>query len=130
MNIFHLLLVGAGGCAGSMARYATVMAFEKRLNSAFPYGTFCVNIAGSFLLGFILAWIAARTDTHNEPWKLLLGTGFCGGFTTFSAFTAENAALLDQKLASTALLYIALSVAGGLVAVWIGFALSRTLFQA
>jgi CrcB protein len=101
---------------------------DRRLLSIFPYGTLVVNITGSFLLGVILAWAAKKTGTHADEWKLFLGTGFCGGFTTFSAFAAENLVLFEQKLTAAALLYILASIVGGLVAVWLGFAVSRAMF--
>ncbi len=128
MNTINLLLVGAGGGAGTIARYLTVVFVERRMNAALPYGTLTVNIAGSFILGVILAWLAGRTGSASDQWRLLLGTGFCGGFTTFSAFAADNLMLLEQRLPVLGLSYIALSIAGGLFAVWIGFAISRTLF--
>lgn len=128
MNAINLLLVGVGGFAGSAARYLTVVSLEKKLNAVFPYGTLTVNIAGSFLLGIVLAWISGKSGQSGESWRLLIGTGFCGGFTTFSAFAAENVSLFDQRLASTALLYILISVVGGLLAVWAGFAAFRTIF--
>lgn len=128
MNAINLLLVGAGGFAGSVARYLTVVSLEKKLNSVFPYGTLTVNIAGSFVLGVVLAWVAGRSGGNSESWRLLIGTGFCGGFTTFSAFAAENVSLFDHRFASTALFYMLLSVVGGLLAVWAGFAVSRTIF--
>lgn len=128
MNIAHLLLVGAGGCIGSMARYLTVAVVDKRLNTVFPYGTLAVNIIGSFVLGCLLAWLTKKTGVSAVSWKLFLGTGVCGGFTTFSAFAAENFSLLEQRLHGTMALYLFASVAAGLVAVWAGFALARTIF--
>lgn len=128
MNITNVLLVGAGGFAGSVARYLTVFSLEKRYNTIFPFGTLTVNLLGCFFLGCILGWIAGRTSETSEEWKLLLGTGFCGGFTTFSAFAMENIGLLQQRLPSGATFYTLASVAGGLLAAWLGLALSRTLF--
>lgn len=127
MNIVNVLLVGAGGCIGSMARYLTVVSVDKRLSSIFPFGTIAVNVAGSFLLGLVLALLVRKTGVHQQEWKLFLITGFCGGFTTFSAFAAENVNLLEHKFAGIALLYTILSVVGGLLAVWAGFALAKTL---
>lgn len=128
MNVLHLLLAGAGGCIGSMARYAAVVSIDKKFNAIFPYGTLTVNIAGSFILGAVLAWATRKTGMHHGEWRVLLGTGFCGGFTTFSAFAAENMNLFEQKFPATALVYILVSVASGLVAVWAGFALARNIF--
>lgn len=128
MNIVHLLLVGAGGCIGSMTRYLTVAAVDKKLNSIFPYGTLTVNVIGSFALGLLLAWMTKKTGASTLQWKLFLGTGFCGGFTTFSAFAVENLTLAEQKLHGTAALYVFASIAAGILAVWAGFALARTIF--
>jgi fluoride exporter len=127
MNIFNILLVGAGGCLGSVARYVTVVSIDKRLNGVFPYGTLAVNVLGSFLLGFVMAMLVRKTGSHLQEWKLFLGTGFCGGFTTFSAFAAENVGLFQQKFPATAILYIAGSVLLGLLAVWLGFAMARNI---
>jgi CrcB protein len=128
MTMINILLVGAGGCLGSILRYLTVISLDKKLASIFPYGTATVNIAGSFVLGFVLALLMRKTGTHAHEWKLFLVTGFCGGFTTFSAFAAENVNLFEQKFPVTAFVYISLSIAGGLVAVWAGFALARNMF--
>jgi len=127
MSIVNILLVGAGGCLGSMVRYLTVVSIDKKLNSVFPFGTFTVNLLGSFILGVVMAMILKKTGTHHEEWRLFIGTGFCGGFTTFSAFAAENMNLFEQKFPGTALLYIAFSLIGGLLAVWTGFALTRNI---
>lgn len=127
MNVTYLLLVGAGGFIGSIARYLTVISIDKKFNSVFPLGTLVVNIAGSFILGVLLAVIAKKTGSHSEQWRLFLGVGFCGGFTTFSAFALENLNLLQEKFPGSAFLYIIVSLAGGLLAVWSGFAFSRAM---
>jgi fluoride exporter len=125
MNVFHVILVGAGGCLGSIARYLTIVSIDKRLQPIFPYGTLTVNILGSFILGFVLAWVNKKSGTHSDQWRLLLGTGFCGGFTTFSSFAAENLILFQHKLSGTALVYTLISIGAGLLAVWLGFAIHR-----
>jgi CrcB protein len=127
MNAINFLLVGAGGFIGSMLRYAAALSLDRRLNTVFPFGTFAVNVIGSFILGFLMAWATKRTGIHSEQWRLFLGTGFCGGFTTFSAFAAENMTMFEQKLAGTGFLYIILSIVTGILAVWAGFSLSRAL---
>ena len=127
MNLYNALLVGAGGFMGSIARYLGVISIDKRLNSIFPYGTLAVNLLGSLLLGFILASVVKKTGIANDQWRLFIGTGFCGGFTTFSAFAFENLNLLEQKFPGSALVYILMSVAGGILAVWGGVLLGRTL---
>ena len=127
MNTTYLLLVGAGGFFGSIARYLTVISIDKRLNSVFPFGTLTVNILGSFILGALLAWVAKKTGNYPEQWRLFLGTGFCGGFTTFSAFAVENVNLFQERFSASAVAYILVSVTGGLLAVWGGFAFSRAV---
>ena len=126
MNLMHVFLIGAGGFIGSVARYLTVVSVDRRINTQFPYGTLTVNLVGSFVLGFLMAIFMKKNGLHE--WRLFLSTGFCGGFTTFSAFTAENMNLLEQKIPGTALIYIASSVIGGLLAVWTGFVLARNIF--
>lgn len=127
MNAMHILLVGAGGFIGSIFRYVTVLSVDRKFNAVFPYGTLTVNILGSFVLGFLMVLFLKKTGTHPVEWKLFLATGFCGGFTTFSAFAAENISLFEQKFPATAMLYIAISVTGGLLAVWAGFAAARSI---
>jgi fluoride exporter len=120
----NILIVGAGGFLGSIARFMAVRSIDTRINSVFPYGTFVVNVIGSFILGFLMALLMRKAEV-NEQWKFFLGAGFCGGFTTFSAFAWENINLLQGKMASTALLYIGVSIVGGLLAVACGAWLSR-----
>ena len=124
MNFVNLLLVGAGGFLGSMARYAAIFSIERRVQAAFPYGTLAVNVLGSLILGVVLAVVMRKTGTYQE-WRLFLGTGFCGGFTTFSAFSAENMMLLHEKAPGQAILYIVVSIAAGLVAVWGAYSLTK-----
>lgn len=126
MNFYKLLLVGAGGMLGSIARYITSKSIHEKVNAVFPFGTFTVNIAGSLVIGFLYAWLSRKTG-GNESMKLLLGTGFCGGFTTFSAFAFENVDLLQQKLISTSVLYICLTLVIGFLAVLTGFALGKSI---
>ncbi len=128
MNLTHLILARAGGFFGSIARYLTVVSGDRRLNSLVPYGTLVVNVAGSLVLGFILGWLSRKTGDSLVNWRIFLGTGFCGGFTTFSAFAAENISLFEQKLPGTAALYIFGSIVFGLLAVWLGVTLSRAIF--
>ena len=127
MNAINILLVGAGGCLGSMARYLVMVSIGKKFSPSFPYGTLTVNLLGSFFLGCIMAMVLKKTGTHHEEWRLFLATGFCGGFTTFSAFAAENFNLLENRFPGTALAYITISVVGGLLAVWIGFSVAKNI---
>ena len=94
--IKNLLIVGLGGGAGSMLRYIVQKIFQANNATVFPTGTLLVNVGGCFLIG-ILWTILSRSLTWNEEMKLLLMTGLCGGFTTFSAFTLEGIGLLKEN---------------------------------
>ena len=117
--IKNLLIVGLGGAAGSMVRYAVQKVFQVQTAAPFPTGTLLVNITGCFLIG-ILWSLVSRSLTWNEEMKLLLMTGFCGGFTTFSAFTLEGIGLLKENRTVLFVIYLSASVLGGLLATFIG----------
>ena len=126
MNLYTLLIVGFGGFAGSTLRFLTVRLVDSRLNALFPFGTLTVNIIGSFILG-IIYMLATRQAGISENARLFLAVGFCGGFTTFSAFALENFNLIEQKLISTSLLYILISVVLGILSLAAGIWASRFL---
>ena len=122
--IKNLLIVGLGGAAGSMLRYAVQKLCNVHGAGAFPTGTLIVNITGCFLIG-ILWGIVSRSVSWNEEMKLLLMTGFCGGFTTFSAFTLEGIGLLKESKTALFFIYLTASVAGGLLATFIGIRIAK-----
>lgn len=124
MNLYTLLIVGLGGFVGSTLRFLTVRLVDSKLNVLFPFGTLTVNIVGSFLLG-IIYMLATRQAGISENTRLFLAVGFCGGFTTFSAFALENFSLIEQKLIGTSLLYILISVVLGILALAAGIWASR-----
>ena len=111
------LLVGLGGSIGAMLRYLIVSMWKTE---NFPYNTFLVNIIGSLLIGIVFA-MSEKTDIINENLKLFLATGICGGFTTFSTFSAENFQLIKSGEYTIAALYIFASVAFCIAATFIGF---------
>lgn len=115
-----ILLVGLGGGIGSIFRYVTSLTVNKYFPNAFPIGTFMVNILGCFLIGLFLG-LFNRTQEGSADLKLLFVTGFCGGFTTFSAFASENLSLLQSGHTGLAILYTSASIMGGLLAVWWGY---------
>ena len=118
------LIVGLGGAAGSMLRYGVQRLFNIQNAAAFPTGTLLVNISGCFLIG-VLWGIVSRSLSWNEEMKLLLMTGFCGGFTTFSAFTVEGIGLLKESKTSLFMIYLTASVVGGLLATFIGIRIAK-----
>jgi fluoride exporter len=115
----NFLIVGLGGGAGSMLRYAVHKVFNLQGAAVFPTSTLLVNISGCFFIG-ILWGLLSRSLAWNEEMKLLLMTGFCGGFTTFSAFTLEGMGLLKENKVVLFLIYVTASVVGGLLATFIG----------
>jgi len=126
MDIYKILAVGLGGFLGSVSRYITVKSVDEKLNAIFPYGTLTVNIIGSLLLGIIYT-LALKKAGVTENWKLFLGAGFCGGFTTFSAFAWENFSLFQQKFIGTSLLYMLASLVLGILALAVGVWIGRFL---
>lgn len=118
-----LVLVGAGGAIGSMARYAAGLLVSKIVSHPYPYATFIVNLAGCFVIGLLFGF-TQRNPAFHADWWLVLATGFCGGFTTFSTFALEGNNLLKGQQTGMMLLYTALSLILGLVLCNIGIRLS------
>lgn len=117
--IKQLLFVGIGGAAGSMLRYLV----QRYTNvPGFPYGTLLVNLAGCFLIG--LFWGLLSKNFITPVTGLLLMTGFCGGFTTFSAFTFEGMLMMQDNRWLLLASYISASIIGGLFATFAGYRLT------
>lgn len=117
-------MVGLGGALGSILRYLTAVLVNKYFQSTFPLATFAVNILGCLIIGVLLG-LFERQYLTNPDFKLLLITGFCGGYTTFSAFSAENIQLLESGQTLTAFLYIGASIFIGLFALWLGLSIVK-----
>ena len=120
-----VLLVMLGGALGAGARYLLNDAMLAWLGRGFPWGTLAVNILGGLFAGLLLA-LLARPDA-SEPWRLFLGVGLLGGFTTFSAFSIEVVAMAEAGQPTLAIGYAALSVGAATAAVVIGAAIGRVL---
>ena len=119
-----LLLVGLGGAVGSMMRYAASILVNRAVDHSFPVATFLVNITGCFLIGLLFGFGERQHWMQGDTW-LVLATGFCGGFTTFSAFASENVSLLGKGNSYSSILYIALSVVVGIVLCRLGISIMR-----
>jgi fluoride exporter len=120
MSLTTVLLVAMGGAAGSVLRYLAGL-WLAPLSASFPWATLAVNVLGALLLGMLLRYFAVADA--DQAMRLALTTGFCGGFTTFSALSAETVQLLQQGRAGRAFLYVALTLVLGLSATALGLAL-------
>ncbi len=120
-----LLLIALGAALGANLRYAVSVGAAQRWGAAFPFGTLVINVSGSVLIGMVMA-LAARTGL-TAPWRLLLVTGFLGGYTTFSSFTWETYQLAIEGGLVPALVNVGGSVTLGLGGVVVGAALVRLL---
>lgn len=119
----NALLVFIGGGLGSVLRYV-ISKFLNNSSAAIPYGTFIVNILGSLIIGLVLGY-AFKTDSLNSSTHILLGVGFCGGFTTFSTFAFENQALIRSGDYLHFTIYALASLFLGILAVILGIYLSK-----
>lgn len=119
------LIVGAGSFIGGMLRFAISRWVQIKMLSTYPFGTFTVNMIGCFIIGLVMGY-SERFNISLEL-RLLLATGFCGGFTTFSAFSIETMAMFRDGQIVPAFLYIVGSVIVGLVAVFLGYSVHRII---
>lgn len=124
--IKNLLLIGAGGFIGSIARYLV-----SRLNThvewlSIPVGTLAVNVLGSLLIGFLIG-ISEKSQIMTVELRMFLMVGLCGGFTTFSSFSAENLMLMRNGQFLPIFLYTGLSILLGFTAVYLGFISTKLL---
>ena len=115
-----VVLLAVGGGAGANARYwlGRLVAWVQG-PVAFPWATLLINVSGSVVLGLVAAAYLGHPDPARRNWYLLLGTGFCGGFTTFSTFSYETLKLMQDDRPASAAAYVLASVGAGLLGVWL-----------
>jgi CrcB protein len=118
--MINVLLVALGGALGSLARFGVGSVSARLLGLGFPWGTLLVNVVGGFAMGLLVA----RVGPQQEGLRLLLGVGFLGGFTTFSAFSLETVRLIEQA-PSQAFMYAGASLLLSVGACWAGLLLGR-----
>ena len=119
------LAVAAGGAIGASIRYGVTLAFGRAEAGAFPWHTFGVNVLGAFLLGLLMAVLPA--SDAGERWRLFLGVGVLGGFTTFSTFSYEALTAAQSGHGAVAAGYVLGSVVAALLGVALGHAFGRAL---
>jgi fluoride exporter len=119
-------MVGIGGFVGAIARYWLGSYIGGKMGTRFPYGTFVINMSGSFLIGLILTLLAERTH-WNPNLTYLIPIGFIGAYTTFSTFEYETLRTVQDGQIWIAFLNISLSVVVGFAAVWIGVIAGKSI---
>lgn len=123
--LITMLQVALGGAIGSAARFATGVVVTRGLGAGgFPLGVLTVNVLGSFLMGALLVYLGQRGLAALNPFLM---TGVLGGFTTFSAFSLETLTLVERGQTGQAALYVGLSVAGSLLAIFAGVHIMRAV---
>ena len=121
-----ILAVSLGGILGANARYLVGVYVDERLGTAFPYGTFLINVNGSLMISFFLT-LATERSTIDPVWRLFFATGFLGAYTTFSTYTFEAAQLIRDGAFGVALLYLFGSVLAGMLGVFAGIVAAERL---
>jgi CrcB protein len=124
----NLLLVGLGGALGAIGRYLLGVEATRILGRGWPYGTFAANLIGGLCMGLLVGVLAHRGGADQERWRLLVGVGVLGGFTTFSSFSLETALMLERREYAVAGGYVAGSVTLAIVALFAGLAIARRVF--
>ncbi len=126
MTSYLLVFLGAG--IGGALRHGVNLGCARYGGVAFPWGTLTVNVAGSFIMGALAAWLAFRAgEGWSQPLRLFLATGILGGFTTFSAFSLDAVLIWERGEAGLAAAYAAASVVLSIAGLVAGLALVRTV---
>ena len=124
--MLNLGLVVVGGGIGAGMRHVVNMGAMRLLGAGYPWGTMIINITGSFVMGAFIELLARRFGASNEL-RLFVATGILGGYTTFSSFSLDFAALWERGALGPALAYVLVSVVGGILALFAAFWLVRNL---
>lgn len=120
------LWIAIGGSLGSIARYWVGATIASRFGTKFPYGTFVINVTACVIIGFSLAFLGRRAEL-NPAWRFLVPIGFVGAYSTFSTFEWETFSNLETGGLLTATIYVVSSVLLGILAVWCGVLIARSM---
>jgi CrcB protein len=123
--MLNLLFVALGGAIGSVSRYLLNDRVRAVLGTGWPSGIFTINVLGGFLMGCLIGGLALRGGTDQEKWRVLIGVGVLGGFTTFSSFSLDVALMIERKAYGEAAVYSLASVAVSVIALFAGLMLMR-----
>jgi fluoride exporter len=125
--MLNLLFVALGGAVGSVSRYVLNDRVRAVLGTSWPTGIFTINVLGGFLMGCLVGVLALRGADDQEKWRVLVGVGVLGGFTTFSSFSLDVALMIERKAYGQAAAYSLASVVVSVVALFAGLMLMRKL---
>jgi CrcB protein len=117
--IRNLLLIGTGSCIGGVCRFLCQQYVQRHYPTSIPFGTLGVNILGCFIIGIIFG-LGNRGNILSPELRLLLATGFCGGFTTFSSFALENISMLQEREFLYTSIYVSMSIIIGFSMTYLG----------
>jgi len=126
-DVNSMLIVAVGGAVGSVFRYLVGVWAVRLFGPAFPWGTLAINITGSFAIGLFLEMILRRFGGSTEL-RLLLMTGLCGGFTTFSSFSLDFVGLVERGAIQMGIVYVIASVVLSILATFLGLFIGRMAF--
>jgi fluoride exporter len=120
-----LLLVMIGGAIGTALRYQAGRLSLALLGPGFPWGTWFINLSGGLLMGVLAGVLARIASPSGESWRLLIGVGVLGGYTTFSTFSLEAANMIQRGDWGPAILYVSTSAVGAILMLFAGLAIAR-----
>ena len=125
MNTVPILLVGAGGFLGAIARYLVALLVVARVGTAWPWATFVINATGCFAIGLFMTLFSEQVVAIHTHWRYFFPIGFVGAYTTFSTYEYETLLLIEQGRWPWALAYVLVSTGAGFAAVVLGVWLAR-----
>ena len=120
------VMVGIGGFVGAITRFWVGVYIANRMGTRFPYGTFVINISGSFIIGLVITVLAERSS-WSPNWRYLIPVGFVGAYTTFSTFEFETLRAIQDGQIAIGMLNVFGSVIAGFMAVWLGVITAKLL---